>query len=127
EAVTQVRAIDENVGRTGVLTPFVILEPVEIAGTTVSRATLHNRDQVRKLGIKIGDHVVVEKAGKIIPHVVRVEEHLRSGEEDEYQFHDKCPECAGELVQDEGGVFIRCVNPSCPAQLRESLQHFASR
>lgn len=127
EAVTQVVAIDENVGRTGVLTPFVILEPVEIAGTTVSRATLHNRDQVNRLGIQIGDHVVVEKAGKIIPHVVRVEEHLRTGAETEYRFHERCPECNGELIQDEGGVFIRCVNPSCPAQLRESLQHFASR
>ena len=127
EAVTQVREIDENVGRTGVLTPFVVLEPVEIAGTTVSRATLHNRDQVRKLGIRIGDHVVVEKAGKIIPHVVRVEEHLRTGDETDYEFYEKCPECQGELIQDEGGVFVRCVNPSCPAQLRESLQHFASR
>lgn len=127
EAITQVVAIDENVGRTGVLTPFVVLEPVEIAGTTVSRATLHNRDQVDRLGIRIHDHVVVEKAGKIIPHVVRVEEHLRTGDETEYQFHESCPECSGELIQDEGGVFVRCVNPSCPAQLRESLQHFASR
>ncbi|MFO1094438.1 MAG: NAD-dependent DNA ligase LigA [Planctomycetaceae bacterium] len=127
EAVTQVLEIAESVGRTGVLTPFVVLQPVEIAGTTVSRATLHNRDQVQKLGVKIGDYVVVEKAGKIIPHVLRVEEHRRTGNEKPYHFHRKCPECHGELIKDEGGVFVRCVNPSCPAQLRESLQHFASR
>src|SRR4029079_19766194 len=71
--------------------------------------------------------VVVEKAGKVIPHVVRVEEHLRTGAETEYEFYARCPECGSELVQDEGGVFVRCANPSCPAQLRESLQHFASR
>jgi DNA ligase (NAD+) len=127
EAVTQVLQIAENVGRTGVLTPFAIFAPVQIAGTTVVKSSLHNRDQVRKLGIKIGDHVVVEKAGKIIPHVVRVEEHLRTGDETAYEFCEKCPECGSELLQDEGGVFVRCVNPSCAAQLRESLQHFASR
>ncbi|MBL8849238.1 MAG: NAD-dependent DNA ligase LigA [Planctomycetaceae bacterium] len=127
EAVTQVLEIAENVGRTGVLTPFATFAPVQIAGTTVVRASLHNRDQVQRLGIKIGDHVVVEKAGKIIPHVVRVEEHLRTGDEQEYHFHEKCPECGGELLKDEGGVFVRCVNPACPAQLKESLQHFASR
>lgn len=127
EAVTQVLEIAENVGRTGVLTPFAVFAPVQIAGTTVVKASLHNRDQVERLGVMIGDHVVVEKAGKIIPHVVRVEEHLRTGDEKPYHFHKTCPECGGELVKDEGGVFVRCVNPSCPAQLRESLQHFASR
>lgn len=127
EAVTQVLEIAENVGRTGVLTPFAVFAPVQIAGTTVVRASLHNRDQVQRLGIKVGDHVVVEKAGKIIPHVVRVEEHLRTGSETDYHFHESCPECGSTLLKDEGGVFVRCVNPSCPAQLRESLQHFASR
>lgn len=127
EAVTQVEMIDVNVGRTGVLTPWALLKPVQIAGTTVSRVSLHNREQLRRLGIKIGDSVVVEKAGKIIPHVVRVEEHLRTGEERDFVFPTHCPECHSEVVQDEGGVFVRCLNPSCPAQLRESLQYYASR
>lgn len=127
EAVTQVEDIGVSVGRTGVLTPGAFLKPVQIAGTTVSRASLHNRDEMRRLGIKIGDWVVVEKAGKIIPHIVRVEEHRRTGHEREFRFPRHCPECGTEVVQDPGGVFIRCVNPSCPAQLRESLLYFASR
>ncbi len=127
EGVTQVEKIDVNVGRTGVLTPWALLAPVQIAGTTVSRVSLHNRDQLQRLGIKDGDWVVVEKAGKIIPHVVRVEEHRRTGDEREFVFPTHCPECGSEVVQDEGGVYIRCINPSCPAQLRESLQFFASR
>jgi len=127
EAVTRVKEIAVQVGKTGALTPVAHLEPVEIAGTTVSRASLHNRDEIARLGIRIGDHVVVEKAGKIIPHVVRVEEHRRDGSELEFAFPTQCPECQSEVVQDEGGVYIRCQNPSCPAQLRESLRFFASR
>lgn len=127
EAVTQVESIDVQVGKTGTLTPVATLKPVEIAGTTVSRASLHNRDEVERLGVQVGDHVVVEKAGKIIPHIVRVEEHLRTGKETPFSFPTHCPECNTQVVQDEDGVYIRCPNPQCPAQLRETLRYFASR
>lgn len=127
EAVTRVEKIEVSVGKTGTLTPVAHLEPVEIAGTTVSRASLHNRDEIHRLGVKIGDWVVVEKAGKIIPHVVRVELERRTGHEQPFHFPTKCPECGTPVEQDEGGVYIRCPNPSCPAQLRESVRYFASR
>lgn len=127
EAITRVKNIRVQVGKTGALTPVAELEPVEIAGTTVSRASLHNRDEIKRLGVKIGDWVVVEKAGKIIPHVVRVEVHRRDGSERPFRFPKKCPECRTPVVQDEGGVYIRCPNPNCPAQIRETLRFFASR
>ncbi len=93
EGTTKVNDISIQVGKTGTLTPVAELQPVEIAGTTVSRASLHNRDELQRLGVMIGDQVIVEKAGKIIPHVVRVEEHLRDGSEVAFDFPDKCPEC----------------------------------
>ncbi|MCA9041569.1 MAG: NAD-dependent DNA ligase LigA [Planctomycetaceae bacterium] len=127
EAVTQVREIEISVGKTGALTPLAHLEPVEIAGTTVSRSSLHNRDEIERLDIREGDWVVVEKAGKIIPHVVRVEIHRRTGDEKPYKFPIRCPACGGEVQQDEGGVYIRCINLNCPAQLRETLRFYASR
>lgn len=127
EATTKVVDIAIQVGKTGALTPVANLEPVEIAGTTVSRSSLHNRNEINRLGIRVGDTVVVEKAGKIIPHVVRVEEHLRDGSQQPFEFPEKCPECESEVLQDDGGVYIRCQNPSCPAQLRETLKFFASR
>src|SRR5690606_7494096 len=119
--------ITVHVGKTGALTPVANLEPVEIAGTTVSRASLHNRDELMRLGVKEGDWVVVEKAGKIIPHVLRVEEHRRDGSERDFRFPEVCPECGTPAVQDEGGVYVRCPNPQCPAQLRETLNYYASR
>ncbi len=127
EAVTQVEEIGIQVGKTGALTPVAHLKPVEIDRTTVSRASLHNRDELDRLGVMVGDWVVVEKAGKIIPHVVRVEEHRRDGSEKTFRFPKKCPECGSDVAQDEGGVYVRCLNPACPAQLRESLRFFASR
>ncbi len=127
EGTTRVLEIGVQIGKSGILTPVAHLQPVEIAGTTVSRASLHNRDELHRLGVKIGDWIIVEKAGKIIPHVVRVEEHLRTGEEREFVFPTVCPECGSEVQQDEGGVYIRCPNLSCPAQLRESLRFYASR
>ena len=127
EAETRVSAISVQVGKTGTLTPVADLEPVEIAGTTVSRASLHNRDEVERLGVKIGDVVVVEKAGKIIPHVLRVNAGARTGTERSWHFPSACPECGTEVVRDENGVYIRCPNPACPAQLRETLIFFASR
>lgn len=127
EAETRVADIIVHVGKTGALTPVAMLEPVDIAGTTVSRASLHNKDEIERLEIQIGDWVIVEKAGKIIPHVVRVEAHKRDGTQKPFVFPTHCPECAAPVEQDEGGVYIRCPNPSCPAQLREALRYFASR
>lgn len=127
EAVSRVLEIEIGVGKTGTLTPVAHLEPVEIAGTTVSRASLHNAEEIARLGLQLGDWVVVEKAGKIIPHVVRVEEHRRDGSQQPFVFPTTCPECHTAVVQDEEGVYIRCPNPSCPAQLREALRYFASR
>ena len=124
---TTVRDISIQVGKTGTLTPVAELEPVEIAGTTVSRSSLHNRDQLKRLGIRVGDTVVVEKAGKVIPRVVRVEEHSRNGSEKRFRCTKKCPECNAAVLQGEGGVYIRCPNHACPAQLRENLRFYASR
>jgi len=127
EAETSVNSISIQVGKTGTLTPVADLEPVEIDGTIVSRASLHNRDDLDRLGIMIGDRVLVEKAGKIIPHVLRVNTAVRSGQEQPFPFPDRCPECNAATQQEEGGVYIRCPNPQCPAQLRETLIFFASR
>lgn len=127
EASTQVEDIGVHVGKTGTLTPVAFLKPVLIAGSTISRASLHNIDEIERLGVKVGDWVVVEKAGKVIPHVVRVELHRRDGSEKTFHFPKRCPECDTPVVRDEGGVYIRCQNPSCPAQLRESLRYYASR
>ena len=127
EAVTRCQNITIQVGKTGALTPVAQLEPVEIAGTVVARASLHNRDELQRLGIRVGDWVVVEKAGKIIPHVVRVEEHRRDGSEQTFDFPEACPECGTDVVQDEGGVYVRCPNARCPAQIRETIRFFASR
>ena len=127
EAVTRLLEIRVQVGKTGAITPVAELEPVELAGTTVSRASLHNADEIARKEARPGDLVVVEKAGKIIPHVVRVEKHLRGPDILPYYFPTHCPECQSRLEKDEGGVYIRCPNPECPAQLRERLQYFASR
>lgn len=127
EATTRLKAIRVQVGKTGTITPVAELEPVEIAETTVSRASLHNADEIERKDIRVGDVVVVEKAGKIIPHIVRVEKHERQGKLPKYRFPNKCPECHAALVRDEGGVYIRCPNPKCPAQLKERLRYFASR
>lgn len=127
EAETKVRSISIQVGKTGTLTPVAELEPVEIDNTTVSRASLHNKDELDRLQIMIGDSVMVEKAGKIIPHVLRVNIAARTGDEEPFPFPTECPECRSEVIQDDGGVYIRCPNPECPAQLRETLVFFASR
>lgn len=127
EAVTQVEEISIQVGKTGTLTPVAHLKPVEIAGTTVSRSSLHNAEEIERLDVRVGDWVVVEKAGKIIPHVLRVEEYRRKGGERKFHFPGRCPECGGEVAKDEGGVYIRCLNPNCPARIRETLRFYASR
>jgi len=127
EAETQIEQIQISVGKTGALTPVACLKPVEIAGTTVSRASLHNHDEIDRLGVQINDWIIVEKAGKIIPHVVRVEVHKRDGSQVPFEFPKQCPECQTAVLKDDEGVYIRCPNPACPAQLREGLRYFASR
>ncbi len=127
EAVTKLESISVQVGKTGAITPVAHLTPVEIADTTVSRASLHNADEIERLDVREGDVVVVEKAGKIIPKVVRVEKHERKSDLPIWRFPTHCPECQTELVRDEGGVYIRCPNPACPAQLRQRLIYFGSR
>ncbi len=128
--VTQIEDIGVNVGRTGKLTPVAMLRPVFIGGTTVSRATLHNQDEVERLGVRIGDWVMVERGGDVIPKVTRVVnegEHRRPADAREFHMPKVCPECGGHVVRAEGEVNHFCVNVNCPAKLRESLLHFASR
>jgi DNA ligase (NAD+) len=127
EVVTKLIGIELNVGRTGVVTPTAILEPVRVAGTTVQRATLHNEDFIREKDIRIGDSVVIKKAGDIIPEVVSVVLDRRTGEEVPFVMPTHCPECGSELVRLEGEVALRCINPKCLAQIREGLIHFVSR
>ncbi|HKR40270.1 MAG TPA: NAD-dependent DNA ligase LigA [Paraburkholderia sp.] len=114
-----------SVGRTGVLTPFAVFEPVTIGGVTVSKSTLHNLDEVRRLNVHAGDTVLVERAGEVIPHVLSVVKH--GTEEVEFQMPAKCPVCGTRIHKDEDQVAYRCVNVSCPARRRESILHFAGR
>jgi DNA ligase (NAD+) len=127
QATTKVNDISVQVGRTGALTPVAILEPVLLAGTTVSRATLHNPDEVKRLGIRIGDWVLIEKGGDVIPKVLKVIESKRTGQEKPFRMPKKCPVCGGEISRPEGEVVSRCVAADCPAQLEGRLLHFASR
>ncbi len=131
QAETILSAITIQVGRTGALTPVAELEPVFVGGTTVSRATLHNEEELRRKDIRIGDTVVVEKAGEIIPAVVRVVMDQRQPDAAPFEFPGVCPECQTPVTREEGqkagGVVIRCENPDCPAQVRERLEHWCSR
>jgi DNA ligase (NAD+) len=127
EALTQVEGISVQIGRTGNATPVAHLAPVEILGTVVKRATLHNQDEIGRLGLRIGDWVAVEKGGEIIPKVTRVLHERRSGEEREFTFPETCPVCGEPLVQSEGEVAIRCVNEFCPAQTKGRILHFVGR
>ncbi|WP_035380809.1 NAD-dependent DNA ligase LigA [Fervidicella metallireducens] len=124
---TKLKDIILQVGRTGAVTPTAVLEPVRIAGSTVSRATLHNEDYIREKDIRIGDYVVIQKAGEIIPEVVEVVFEERTGDEVEFKMPEKCPECGGDVVREDGEAAARCTNISCPAQLKRSIIHFASR
>jgi DNA ligase (NAD+) len=145
QAETKLKAITIQVGRTGALTPVAELEPVFLAGSTISRATLHNEEDMRRKDIRVGDTVVIEKAGEVIPAVVRVVAGKRTGAETEFHFPKSCPECgskvsrdresdgevevvsAGEKSSTEANVVLRCTNPDCPAQVRGRLEHFCSR
>ncbi|MEY2519018.1 MAG: ligase [Verrucomicrobiota bacterium] len=124
---TRLHDILIQVGRTGTLTPVAALEPVLVAGSRVARATLHNEEEIERKDIRIGDVVVVEKAGEVIPAVVGVRTDLRTGKEKKFRMPKHCPECGSEVVKDEGQVAVRCVNSQCPAQLRRRIEHFASR
>ena len=127
QASTKVLSIAVQVGRTGALTPVANLEPVFLAGTTVSRATLHNEDEIKRLGLKIGDWVMIEKSGEIIPKVLSVIKSKRSGDEKPFRAPRNCPVCGGAISRPEGEVVARCVAADCPAQLMGRLLHFASR
>lgn len=127
QATTKVLDIVVQVGRTGALTPVANLEPVQLAGTTVARATLHNADEVKRLGIRIGDWVLIEKSGDIIPKVLKVIASKRSGDEKPFRMPRKCPVCGGAISRPEGEVVARCVAADCQAQLMGRLLHFASR
>ena len=109
------------------MTPVANLEPVLLAGTTVSRATLHNADEVKRLGVRIGDWVLIEKGGEVIPKVLKVIESKRNGTEKQFRMPRKCPVCGGEISKVEGEVVSRCIAADCPAQLKGKLLHFASR
>jgi len=126
-AATVVRAIRVQVGKTGALTPVADLEPVPLAGTTVSHASLHNFEELARKDVRVGDTVLVEKAGEIIPQVVEVILDKRSTGSRPFQPPTQCPECGGAAAKDEGGVCLRCLNPDCPAQLAERLRYFAGR
>jgi DNA ligase (NAD+) len=127
EAITVLRDVELSIGRTGVVTPTAILDPILIDGSTVQRATLHNEDFIREHDLRIGDTVVLKKAGDIIPKVVRVIEEERTGDEEEFHMPQQCPACSSELVRLQEEVALRCMNPNCPAQLQEGLIHFVSR
>lgn len=126
-AITRLRDITVQVGRTGVLTPVAELDPVFVSGSTVSRATLHNEEEVHRKDIRIGDHVLIEKAGEVIPAVVKVEVEKRDGTEKIFTMPTACPSCGGSVLREEGQVALRCTNPSCGAQLRRRLEHYAAR
>ncbi len=127
QATTQVLDIQAQVGRTGALTPVAHLEPVFLAGSTVARATLHNEDEIKRLGLLIGDWVQIEKSGEVIPKVLKVVESRRTGVEKPWHMPKKCPVCGGDTSRPEGEVVSRCVSAHCPAQLKGALLHFASR
>jgi len=127
QATTRLKDIILQVGRTGVLTPVAILEPVGLAGSTISRATLHNEDEIERLDVRIGDKVFIEKGGDIIPKVLKVVKEVRTGKETIFKMPEKCPVCGGKVYRDTDGVAVRCENVRCPAQVSERIKHFASR
>jgi len=127
QAETVIELIKAQVGKSGILTPVANLTPVQLAGTTVKRASLHNFDELKRLDVRCGDTVVIEKAGEIIPQVVKVKKHLRPAAASPFETPSLCPNCKGKVEKDENGVYIRCVNPNCSGQLKERLIYFAGR
>ena len=127
QETTRILDIFVSVGRTGALTPVAFMEPAEVGGVTVSRATLHNEDEIRRKDVRIGDTVVVQRAGDVIPEVVQVIKEKRTGAEQEFVMPERCPACGSEVQRPEGEAVTRCVNLACPAQVRERIVHFTSR
>jgi DNA ligase (NAD+) len=127
EATTKVVDIKVQVGRTGAITPVAVLEPVQVTGITITRATLHNEDEIKRLSLKIGDTVIVGRAGDVIPDILKVLPELRTGKEKGFQMPEKCPSCGTKLVKLEGEALLRCPNKNCFAQKRRGFYHFASR
>jgi DNA ligase (NAD+) len=127
QGTTRIKEILPSVGRTGVITPVAMLEPVRIGGVTVSRSTLHNWDEMKRKDIRVGDTVVVERAGEVIPHVVMVVKEKRTGKEKPFPIPERCPVCGSRVVREEGEVAARCIGLNCPAQVQERIRHFASR
>ena len=126
-ATTKIVDIRGSVGRTGVITPFAVFEPVKIGGVTVTKSTLHNWDEIKRKDVKIGDTVEVERAGDVIPHVLRVVKEKRTGREKDFPVPKHCPACGSNVMREEGEVAVRCIALGCPAQVREKMLHFASR
>ncbi|MFH1579519.1 MAG: NAD-dependent DNA ligase LigA [Thermoplasmatota archaeon] len=127
QMTTRLLDVQVQVGRTGTLTPVAILEPVQVGGVTISHATLHNEDEVRRKDLRIGDYVLIERAGEVIPQVVKPIVDKRTGREREFKMPQTCPVCGSKAVREEGEAARRCVNASCPAQVKERLMHFCSR
>jgi DNA ligase (NAD+) len=127
QATTKIKGIAIQVGRTGALTPVALLEPVKLSGITISRSTLHNEEEIKKKDIRVGDTVLIERSGDVIPRVVSVMKEKRTGKEQPFQFPTKCPVCQAVAFHPEGEAISRCTNPSCPAKLHESLLHYSSR
>ena len=127
QATTRIVSIEVQVGRTGALTPVAHLEPVKVGGVVVSRATLHNEDEIRRKDIRIGDTVFVQRAGDVIPEVVKVVESQRTGQEKQFRMPATCPVCGSRVVYAETEVAVRCINAACPAQIKERIKHFASK
>jgi len=127
QATSKIEHIEVQVGRTGALTPVAWLTPTPLSGTVISRATLHNEDEIKRKDIRIGDTVIIERAGDVIPAVVKAVKEKRTGQEKEFKMPDKCPICASDVFRPENEAVTRCTNPACPAQLKENLHHFAAR
>jgi DNA ligase (NAD+) len=127
QGTTTIKEIIPSVGRVGTITPVAILEPVRIGGVTVSRSTLHNWDEIERKDIRVGDTVIVERAGDVIPHVIKVIKEKRTGRERRFPPPERCPVCGSEVVREEGGVAYRCIGLNCPAQVQERIKHYASR
>jgi DNA ligase (NAD+) len=127
QATTRIKDIVVQVGRTGALTPVAVLKPVKLSGTTISRSTLHNEDEIRRKDIRVGDFILIERSGDVIPKVVLVMKEKRTGREIPFAFPKICPVCHTEVFRPEDEAVSRCINPSCPAKLKESLLHYSSR
>lgn len=127
QKTTKILDIIAQVGRTGAVTPVAVMEPVEVGGVTVTRSTLHNQDEIDRMDVRVGDTVIIQRAGDVIPEVVDVIKEKRTGKEKRYKLPDRCPECGAHVYRPEDEVVSRCIGMGCPAQLKESIIHFASR